>query len=275
MTCHCARCDVSIHAPARGRDSHAHRSPPGPDEVSIHAPARGRDPDPQMRRARIEGVSIHAPARGRDPPLNVLMVDTLFQSTRPRVGATHARKSDAINFVVSIHAPARGRDALGKRIAERVLAFQSTRPRVGATSARNSLPLVRCFNPRARAWARLPSRQPSITSMVSIHAPARGRDSARRGILGDLDVSIHAPARGRDGCNAWWSSTIKVSIHAPARGRDDRRLQRRHRRAMVSIHAPARGRDLKFLGRPATDDVSIHAPARGRDAIRASPIFWA
>ena len=60
----------------------------------------------------ILDVSIHAPPRGRDGVLiGQIASAALFQSTRPREGATLPRGPRHDIGRVSIHAPPRGRDA--------------------------------------------------------------------------------------------------------------------------------------------------------------------
>ena len=77
---------VSIHAPAGGRDFCScidnHRF-----NVSIHAPAGGRDQIMHPLYA-VLNVSIHAPAGGRDNKMPSFIRQVVFQSTRPRGGAT-------------------------------------------------------------------------------------------------------------------------------------------------------------------------------------------
>ena len=95
--------EVSIHAPPEGRDSKY-----GVIRVSIHAPPEGRDMTPaELIRScfnpRAPGgarrdytpkiplryfVSIHAPPEGRDAQFSPLNGVQMFQSTRPRRGAT-------------------------------------------------------------------------------------------------------------------------------------------------------------------------------------------
>ena len=56
-------------------------------------------------------VSIHAPPKGRDIHVaRVFIRQGMFQSTRPRRGATGSIHSRVEIGVVSIHAPPKGRD---------------------------------------------------------------------------------------------------------------------------------------------------------------------
>ena len=143
------RCTVSIHAPPKGRDSRGMDSSPN---VSIHAPPKGRD----------VVIAIHAPPKGRDQGL---VVSNVFQSTRPRRGATFLMQATVVSIyapicTVSIHAPPKGRDHRLHLFAGKTL-FQSTRPRRGATycikvsiHAASVLSCVPSFNPRAPEGAR-------------------------------------------------------------------------------------------------------------------------
>ncbi len=78
---------VSIHAPPRGRDV-GNAGKRVQIKVSIHAPPRGRDS--KGRRAWCAGFGFNprAPARARLADALSLYAGTLFQSTRPREGAT-------------------------------------------------------------------------------------------------------------------------------------------------------------------------------------------
>ena len=145
--------------------------------VSIHAPTRGRDsglwPGDQQR----YGFNPRAHAGARPAPFRAEQHLKVFQSTRPRGGATVVSAGLVTDAYVSIHAPTRGRDILrsGQFVCQFV--FQSTRPRGGATPADSML---------------------DATFAVSIHAPTRGRDHQNLSIPATVQVSIHAPTRGRD-----------------------------------------------------------------------------
>ena len=56
--------------------------------------------------------------------------------------------------------------------------------------------------------------------LVSIHAPAGGRDNFGVIVSCGYCVSIHAPAGGRDEKHKMFKLLTGVSIHAPAGGRD-------------------------------------------------------
>ena len=119
------------------------------------------------------------------------------------------------------------------------------------------------FNPRSREGSDSYGQTTTITSTISIHAPARG---ATQSIYKNMPVSQQFQStlpRGerlvyilRFPCN------IQISIHAPARGATI--FQACDYRIMgISIHAPARGAtygaEEVYLFRM----ISIHAPARG------------
>ena len=104
---------------------------------------------------------------------------------------------------VSIHAPVRGRDLLQGLVLEMNDAVSIHAPVRG----RDALPAtlrstMRCFNPRARAWARhivrfdLAAHEPFQSTRPCVGATDRIKHWAAR-----CKVSIHAPVRGRDGLN--------------------------------------------------------------------------
>ena len=96
---------------------------------ALHGARRRRRFNPRARawarrranyvRQHRQTVSIHAPARGRDGRVGVSSGSTtMFQSTRPRVGATDLGHVLRPGEYVSIHAPARGRDVCNVRGAD-------------------------------------------------------------------------------------------------------------------------------------------------------------
>ncbi len=123
-----------------------------------------------------------------------------------------------------------------------------------------------CFNPRARAWARLPSRSRTSPRIdVSIHAPVRGRDrlhSPARPLSRSFNPRARAWARRLLTTKTTRQSTFQSTrpcVGATVGYRSDCFGQ------SVSIHAPVRGRDLMRRRFCPKDIVSIHAPVRGRD----------
>ncbi len=189
---------VSIHAPARGatcRVEHRHR----PDQfVSIHAPARGAT---LRERAAVQStipVSIHAPARGATSQLIAARRRSYeFQSTpprggrrlsqwpgpghghsfnpRPRAGGDTARRVLYIGpwYQFQSTPPRGGRLIIGS--GNNIQSwFQSTPPRGGRHAQLRGSATSGCrFNPRPRAGGDHGSSH-RCSSMVSIHAPARG-----------------------------------------------------------------------------------------------------
>ena len=245
------RCDISIHAPARGATRFPKLSR-NQAAISIHAPARGAT----LRRQRIliprchfnprsrEGsdfpqvapgyyfphISIHAPARGATLPVFQLFGRSL----------------------ISIHAPARGATSLLPLVGL-LLSHFNPRSREGS-DALFPCPSTRqqYFNPRSREGSDQRPVAYKRCYFISIHAPARGATKTKKKAEKVFDISIHAPARG---------ATISILINVFFNG--------------ISIHAPARGATI--YGPHYRDDVyiSIHAPARGATAIlsKIHPMF--
>ena len=172
--------------------------------------------------------------------------EVVFQSTRPRRGATKNKRSNEPYSPVSIHAPPKGRDwQAGPPYVSRTR-FQSTRPRRGATYGVNSdTDKGPCFNPRAPEGAR----------------PCRLSDTARQYL-----VSIHAPPKGRD--LTTWKLTVeqcKVSIHAPPKGRDAKIFTVPSGGTVFQSTRPRRGATNLIHQIKISEKVSIHAPPKGRD----------
>ena len=220
-------------------------------------------------------VSMHAPPKGRDVIVRERRASGhLFQSTRPRRGATgNDDKSNRATWQVSIHAPPKGRDrpGRGRRDPDRPVSihappkgrdqyvltlmrpgarFQSTRPRRGATGRCAATPAARrCFNPRAPEGARrlLPRKQITACAFQSTR-PRRGATDQPGGALIWDPVSIHAPPKGRDSSSPTGSvTTTSFNPRAPEGARRTKAGKPRVR-ALVSIHAPPKGRDSKSGG---------------------------
>ena len=123
---------ISIHPPLAGRDDTASLVEILRD-ISIHPPLAGRDLD-YLVVVFETLISIHPPLAGRDEIADVeIMLEQIFQSTRPLRGGTPADKR---NVVIQV--------------------FQSTRPLRGGTMVRfppNSFPTY--FNPPAPCGAGL------------------------------------------------------------------------------------------------------------------------
>ena len=142
-------------------------------------------------------VSIHAPARGATRRCFLLQPADWFQSTRPRgarlcfggfcglfrrfnprarAGRDWEIHSSSDDLAVSIHAPARGA-TVNSAMLMRSPKFQSTRPRGARPGVLPGQVFPAGFNPRARAGRDVCSSSTSLSSGVSIHAPARGATS--------------------------------------------------------------------------------------------------
>ena len=257
-----------------------------------------KDPEYMLRDHHREAtmvwqVSIHAPPQGRDgQAVATSFCGFLFQSTRPRRGAT-----ETVELLKGLDPE-----------------FQSTRPRRGATSAKPTTSTRSCcFNPRAPAGARLELTQHfPVKIRVSIHAPPQGRDcDVLRHVFLQLCFNPRAPAGARPtSCQSMSSNRECFNPRAPAgarrpvtgyyysaymfqstrprRGatttnatipamysafqstrprRGATTGQRQHTVAgKVSIHAPPQGRDdiMQTSNQPDLE-VSIHAPPQGRD----------
>ena len=177
---HYERHPISIPAPHTGRDldlrttsartandfnpraPYGARLDPVTDEsnyeyISIHAPHTGRDTPLLPCATPQKAISIHAPHTGRDNLIRAvtLMVDALFQSTRPIRGATVSQMAGGSDNQISIHAPHTGRDGGGYSCDSVPCVFQSTRPIRGATTSKGSaVGKAIYFNPRAPYGAR-------------------------------------------------------------------------------------------------------------------------
>ena len=135
-----------------------------------------------------------------------------FQSTRPRGARLGFVGLSTREQGFNPRARA-GRDRSYLFKPARPTRFQSTRPR-GARPGLGTVLNVSYegFNPRARA----------------------GRDAARGGRPSSTLVSIHAPARGATTCPPAKSLRNEVSIHAPARGATSRLATSRRRKSFQS-----------------------------------------
>src|SRR5258708_7890854 len=97
------------------------------------------------------------------------------------------------------------------------------------------------FNPRTRAGANIFMFTGALSTIVSIHAPARVRTGHHPPDLRFQNASIHPPARVR----TWFEATGQLicqfqSTHP--RGCEPEQAATRERYLRVSIHAPARVR---------------------------------
>ena len=136
------------------------------------------------------------PRGARRQRLAVAHLYRLFQSTRPRRGATLSMDDDTASLVISIHAPTRGATN-NADVPSFDTVFQSTRPR-GARRSFTRI-LARCVR-------------------ISIHAPTQGATACEMSCQMDGAISIHAPTRGATRRSLALVQSMTISIHAPTRG---------------------------------------------------------
>ena len=215
------------------------------------------------------GISIHAPLAGRDTPvLDVWVVASEFQSTRPLRGATSYR--------------ANHRNQTG---------FQSTRPLRGATSYTWSGGISEWsyFNPRAPCGARrgisglfdnsarFQSTRPlrGATRYFTAEAQINGFQSTRPlrgatsytwsgGISEWSYFNPRAPCGARRGISGLFDNSARFQSTRPLRGAT------RYFTAEAQINGfqstrPLRGATLRRQGVRLLLGISIHAPLAGRD----------
>ena len=168
-------------------------------DISIHAPAWGRDYTCRSRMFRGLYFNPRARMGARHVCSGFRPHIAQFQSTRPHGGATRLISRASYRPLISIHAPAWGRDSLASRCAtdaqdfnprarmgarlvviqltQQVHQFQSTRPHGGATtleSRKFGQPQFQSTRPHGGATRG--SRVHQQAQRISIHAPAWGRD---------------------------------------------------------------------------------------------------
>ena len=145
--------------------------------VSIHAPPKGRDLNSLYLVEVCRCFNPRAPEGARLVPIIRPTIMDMFQSTRPRRGATNSSRPRSALWCVSIHAPPKGRDQ-----------FVSA-----------ALCVVVCFNPRAPEGARpLIFAGKASGELFQSTRPRRGATENAVDELPVSDVSIHAPPKGRD-----------------------------------------------------------------------------
>jgi len=140
--------------------------------------------------------------------------------------------------------------------------FQSTPPRGGDWARAVPMCTSASFQSTPPRGGDPGPPEKTIPDTVSIHAPARGRQSGLQYTLQTARFQS-TPPRGGD---PWWcTATFPAPSFnpRPREGATDVR-RARGRGHGVSIHAPARGRPAHPRSRLRRDMVSIHAPARGR-----------
>ncbi len=170
-------------------------------KISIHTPQVGRDCENPRADLVIHNFNPHAPGGARRWMQDGVLSGQIFQSTRPRWGATRSNLGGAHARVISIHTPQVGRDV-------RRMIYNS---------------IKKDFNPHAPGGARPATDLERLDELrISIHTPQVGRDKFMAEILqGRTAISIHTPQVGRDAENRRIITTRKISIHTPQVGRDD------------------------------------------------------
>ena len=101
------------------------------------------------------------------------------------------------------------------------------------------------------------------STLISIHAPARGATFTPNYKLPMYDISIHAPARGATRTMTMPSGFVKYFNPRSREGSDGILRTVRTKIIMISIHAPARGATCRTIHFYNSNNISIHAPARG------------
>ena len=117
-----------------------------------------------------------APCGARQAISAQLVLDGLFQSTRPVRGETPGVKIRRLADLISIHSPRAGRDRVqGKDVRMNAISIHS--PRAG----------------RDNDFGRY-----IFQTRISIHSPRAGRDRSLRSLRKAGMISIHSPRAGRD-----------------------------------------------------------------------------
>ena len=141
--------------------------------------------------------------------------------------------------------------------------FQSTRPHGGATDGDARVLEAIVISIHAPAWG----RDPLVVAdwglfLISIHAPTRGATPLPpplRSTPPNFNPRAHA---GRDCRPPWQRGCPRISIHAPTRGATGTVAVRRLPCA-ISIHAPTRGATNGLRSFLQGAQISIHAPRMG------------
>ena len=181
---------------------------------------RGERRASAARTPKRKTISIHAPARGATKDLLRKVNLPEISIHAPARGATHAIRTRCFRFGYFNPRSREGSDVLGMSIYHCSIKFQSTLPR----------------GERLKLLTEYKS-----TSLISIHAPARGATELSFLVLPPISISIHAPARG---------ATLHHLLVFFGRCQFQSTLPRGERRGvfvplalhqLISIHAPARG----------------------------------
>ncbi len=166
---------ISIHAPLRGR--HRHRDLfRCPGKFQSTPPCGG---DHNNRKDCAEQSDFNPrPLAGATIPTLSWERDTPYFNPRPLAGATKHPFMRPAYLKISIHAPLRGRrKALAASLQEEK--FQSTPPCGGDLVVMSKADIDKHFNPRPLAGATRRHPDGKHGANISIHAPLRGRRTAR------------------------------------------------------------------------------------------------
>ena len=136
---------------------------------------RGERRASAARTPKRKTISIHAPARGATKDLLRKVNLPEISIHAPARGATHAIRTRCFRFGYFNPRSREGSDVLGMSIYHCSIKFQSTLPR----------------GERLKLLTEYKS-----TSLISIHAPARGATIFDTINATSILISIHAPARG-------------------------------------------------------------------------------
>ena len=232
------------------------------------------------RKKLVVDVSIHAPPKGRD--FNVICLSSvlgLFQSTRPRKGATYWRMNQPIQrYGFNPRAPERARRQRTTRPGRVVLVSIHAPPKGRDWCCIACRCRLHRFNPRAPERARLAARHHAgDDGGVSIHAPPKGRDG-RTSLPRPAYESFNprAPERARRSGDMAASCSSVFQSTRPRKGATTRTRRQTHKLECFNPRAPERARRPVQDGRRTSWNVSIHAPPKGRDPFRGyynAPIF--
>ena len=172
-----------------------------------------------------------------------MVLDRLFQSTRPLRGATdgHCRPDCVVE--ISIHAPLAGRDGPRHKI------YTGFGISIHAPLA-------------GRDRVRLPGRG---VGAISIHAPLAGRDCCGMYVVAlNQHFNPRAPCGARPIRSRRTRPRWRFQSTRPLRGATLSMLTELTP-GRISIHAPLAGRDAGPQGPKGDTGISIHAPLAGRD----------
>ena len=124
-------------------------------------------------------------------------------------------------------------------------------PRVGSDQPRTlDIHQAPCFNPRPPSGERLQSASDKkAVELFQSTPPEWGATVCPRAYSSESVVSIHAPRVGSDSACIFASSHFIVSIHAPRVGSDPQGAQGVTGNYYVSIHAPRVGSDVALMVR--------------------------